>query len=142
MNSPERNRESIWSISAGWGTAYFFAFSISNLVATCVIVADEIVNRGDASPLEVFSAIVERVAVTGVALGITYFSIVEALASTMITANYIRQKWLEPLKEQQRAEGVSSADAEWEAWLDRRSKAESDGIPFDEPPPSARRSAT
>ena len=37
------------------------------------------------------------------------------------------------------AEGQQKADAEWEAWLKRRDEAQSNGQPFDEPPPSQRR---
>ena len=35
-------------------------------------------------------------------------------------------------------EGRKQANAEWEAWLKRRLKAEANGEPFDEPPPSER----
>ncbi len=139
MNSPERNWESIWSIPLGWRTAYFAAFGISNLAATCVIAADEIANREVATPLQVFSAIAERVAVAGVAIAITIVSIVEVLYFAMVTGNYIRQKFLEPLKESQREEGrkqgEEKANAEWSAWNQRRLKAEANGEPFDEPAP-------
>ena len=39
------------------------------------------------------------------------------------------------------AETLRGADAEWEAWLQRRVQAEQRGEPFEEPPPSARRRA-
>ena len=39
------------------------------------------------------------------------------------------------------AETLRGADAEWEAWLQRRMQAEQRGEPFEEPPPSARRGA-
>ena len=39
------------------------------------------------------------------------------------------------------AETLRGADAEWEAWNERRMQAEQRGEPFAEPPPSARRRA-
>ena len=42
-----------------------------------------------------------------------------------------------------RAEGVTEgraeADQEWAGWLERKEAAERQGLPFDEPPPNARR---
>ena len=38
-----------------------------------------------------------------------------------------------------RAEGITEADQEWAGWLARREAAERQGLPFDEPPPNARR---
>ena len=42
-----------------------------------------------------------------------------------------------------RAEGVTEgraeADREWAGWLARKEAAERQGLPFDEPPPNARR---
>ena len=37
------------------------------------------------------------------------------------------------------AETLRGADAEWEAWNERRLQSEQRGEPFEEPPPSARR---
>ena len=147
MGEPERDRESIWSVPHGWRTAYFLTFSVSNLIATCLIVADEVANRGDASPVAVFSSIAERVAVSGLALAITIFSVVEVSSFAMIAADYFRRKYLEPLKERQREEGREQGREQgrkqiqrlWEEWNERRMKAEADGVPFDEAPPSGRR---
>ena len=120
MNSPDRIRESIWSVPHGWRTAYFLTFSVSNLTATCVIVIDEIVGSGGADPITVFSGIAERVAVSGVALAITIFSVLEVLSFAMIAADYFRRKYLEPLKERQREEGRAEANAKWDEWNERR----------------------
>ena len=57
----------------------------------------------------------------------------------MIAADSFRRKYLEPLKESQREEGRAEANAKWDEWNERRMKAEADGVPFSEPPPSARR---
>ena len=88
--------------------------------------------------MSVFSAIAERVAVSGVALAITIFSVLEVLSFAMIAADYFRRKYLEPLKEKQREEGSQRTQRLWEEWNERRMKAEADGVPFSEPPPSPR----
>ena len=51
-------------------------------------------------------------------------------------------RYVTPVIERHRAEGRvegrAERDAEWDEWLRRRAEAESQGQPFDEPPPSAR----
>lgn len=54
-------------------------------------------------------------------------------------------RYVTPVIERHRAEGRAEGrvearaerDAEWDEWLQRRAEAESQGQPFDEPPPSA-----
>ena len=57
----------------------------------------------------------------------------------MVVADYITQRWLNPLKErlrqEGRAQGEAQANAAWEAWNERRVTAGASGEPFDEPPP-------
>ena len=48
------------------------------------------------------------------------------------------RKLLEQGREEGREEGRMKERAEWEAWLRRRSDAEANGLPFNEPPPSQR----
>ena len=48
-------------------------------------------------------------------------------------------EWRDEGRVEGRAEGRAENNAEWDAWLERRIKAERDNAPFDEPPPSARR---
>lgn len=139
MSNSEGNRESIWSITPRWRTAYFAIFSISYLAAVCVIVGYEIANRGDAHPVQVFVSIAEKAAVVGVAIAITLISIVEVARGLMVIADYLREHWLEPSKrkrhEELRAEGRAEANVAWSEWLERRSKAEANGELFDEPRP-------
>ena len=58
----------------------------------------------------------------------------------VVFANYLRQKLQERLKEKQRAKGRAEGRAEghaiWRDWNVRREKAEANGEPFDEPPPT------
>ena len=57
------------------------------------------------------------------------------------------EEWREKRRREQIARAVAAAetlrgaDAEWEAWNERRMQAEQRGEPFEEPPLSARRRA-
>ena len=133
-------RESIWSVSAAWKTAFFSIFSVLTLITGCAITAYLIINRGDAALPELYMSITERVFINGAALALTIYSITETWETTMVLANHLRQRLLEPLKERQRMEGReqgrAESDAAWRAWNERREKAAESGEPFDEPPPS------
>ena len=48
------------------------------------------------------------------------------------------KKLMERGREEGREEGRQAERAKWEAWLKRRSEAEANQLPFDEPPPSQR----
>ena len=60
----------------------------------------------------------------------------------MVTARYLGNKFVTPLIEQYRKEGREEGEAranrKWVDWNNRRMKAEDEGIPFDEPPPSSK----
>ena len=55
------------------------------------------------------------------------------------------EEWFEKRKQKQIAEAVAEAEEKtreeittlWQAWNERRVEAERQGVPFDEPPPSA-----
>ena len=129
-------RESIWSVSPAWKTAFFSMFSVSTLTTTIGIIAYQIANRGDAAIMETYRSTAEWVFINGAAQALAIYSATEAWETTMVLANHLRQRLLEPLKERQRAEGRSESDAMWRAWNERREKAAASGEPFDEPPPS------
>ena len=73
----------------------------------------------------------------------------------MVLYQYAFNRWVKPVinrnVEAGRAEGITEgraegvtegraeADQEWASWLARKEAAESQGLPFDEPPPNARR---
>lgn len=144
-------RESIWSVSERWKAVFFSLFSVSTFTTTCVIIAYEIANRGDAALMDVYMTITQRVFVNGGALGLTIYSATETWETAMVLANYLRQNLLEPLKERQKEEGrvegrVEGIEegvikgreeerSEWRAWNERREKAAAKDEPFDEPPP-------
>ena len=129
-------RESIWSVSPAWKTAFFSIFSVSTLITTIAIIAYLIINRGDVALPELYMSITERVFINGAALALTIYSITETWETTMVLANHLRQRLLEPLKERQRmegrVEGREESDAAWRAWNARREKAAESG----EPPPN------
>ena len=60
----------------------------------------------------------------------------------MVTGEWLRQKLVEPLKEQQRQEGRVEAErrvhSQWREWLEREAEAKAKGEPFNEPPPYPR----
>ena len=59
----------------------------------------------------------------------------------MVLYNYAMERWVKPLAEKRRAEnlerGRAEANRQWQAWLQRKTEAESRGVVFDEPPPGA-----
>jgi predicted transposase YdaD len=71
---------------------------------------------------------------------------VEAPKLIMAAARYLENRFLKPLqekhreegREQGREEGRDQRDAQWEEWLARRDRAQEEGTPFDELPPSRR----
>ena len=70
------------------------------------------------------------------AVSITYILDI-AGGAIMVTARYLTDKFVEPLREQLREEGETRANRKWETWNRNRIEAERKGIPFDEPPPSS-----
>ena len=59
----------------------------------------------------------------------------------MVTYRYLSNKFLKPLQEKLRQEGLeegrNETHREWAAWNQRRLEAEQNGEPFDEPPPGS-----
>ena len=59
----------------------------------------------------------------------------------MVLYNYAMERWVKPIAEKRRAEnmerGRAEANRQWQAWLQRKTEAESKGLPFDEPPPGS-----
>ena len=62
----------------------------------------------------------------------------------MVTAQYLTEKFVEPLREQLREEGRvegreegrEEAHSKWADWYRRKTEADEKGVPFDEPPPA------
>ena len=67
----------------------------------------------------------------------------------MVMYQFAVNKWVKPVIQRHkdagraegrvegRAEGLSEANRAWQAWLERKTAAESEGLPFDEPQPGS-----
>ena len=156
-------RQSIWSVPSEWAGQFFTVFGWSNAVSIAYTLYDEIANRGDSGFNEILSNVCVRVTLYGGAIVIATIVAIEVPRSIMIAANYLRQRFLEPLKERQRAEGRAEGIAEgksmgraegiaegktagksmgraegiaeYKAWLERKEEAQRLGLFFDEPEP-------
>ena len=116
----------IFALTTGW-TALITWNEVSggthDGVARTVIAV--VSGTAPASPLIIIYAI----------LTITVIDVLGGL--TVVTARYLGNKFVEPLIEKRRAEGQAEERLRWTEWNRRRLDAESNGVPFDEPPPGA-----
>ena len=79
-------------------------------------------------------------AIFGVAAGVAsaVAIIIEVGGRLVLLIPAAVKKLMERGREEGREEGRQAERAKWEAWLKRRSEAEANQLPFDEPPPSQR----
>ena len=127
--------------SRKWQPIYFSIFSVTIVVT---MVATVVLNRcsGCSRWLEWLEPI-ESATARGVLYATAIVSTIEVIRMVMLPADYLRQKFIEPLKERQkeegreegRTEGRAEMRAEFEAWLQRREEAEREGREFNEPVP-------
>ena len=122
-------RESIWSVSRGVKHVYFALFIGLFSAGTLWMV-----QPGVAS-LATLCHDLAALAVTAAALSMV---LTETGRYLMVLAAAF-EEWREKRRREQIARAVRGADAEWDAWNERRMHAEQRGESFDEPPPSARR---
>lgn len=58
----------------------------------------------------------------------------------MVTAKYLTEKLIVPMRERMKAEareeGRAEANHEWVDWYRSKAEADDKGLPFDEPPPA------
>ena len=127
--------------SRKWQPIYF---SIFNVTIVVTMVATVVLNgcSGCSRWLEWLEPI-ESATARGVLYATAIVSTIEVIRMVMLPADYLRQKFIEPLKERQkeegreegRTEGRAEMRAEFEAWLQRREEAEREGREFNEPVP-------
>ena len=127
--------------SRKWQPIYFSIFSVTIVVT---MVATVVLNgcSGCSRWLECLEPI-ESATARGVLYATAIVSTIEVIRMVMLPADYLRQKFIEPLKERQkeegreegRTEGRAEMRAEFEAWLQRREEAEREGREFNEPVP-------
>ncbi len=147
QTSTNSKRQSIWSIRAGWTPLYFSLFIVQVIAGDAIIIWQEMSLRTHDDAYDTFVGIIQGIGWVGLASAINTFTIIETLEVAMVMAQWIRQKYLEPLKERQRAEwraeGIEAGREEGRAelieemkdWDSRRRESEARGETFDEPPP-------
>ena len=129
-------RESIWSVSKGVKHVYFALFIGLFSAGTLWTVAQGV---------ESVAALWRDLASLAVTAAAVSMVLTETGRYVMVLAAAF-EEWREKRRREQIAravaegvvEGRRGADAEWEAWLQRRMEAEQRGEPFDEPLPSER----
>lgn len=123
--------------SRKWQPIYFSIFSVTIVVTIVVIVA-----VGGCSGCSHWTDWLELVK-SGTSSGVLYataiISFMEVGRMVLLPADYLRQKFVEPLKERQkeegRAEGRTEMREEILGWLQRKEEAEREGREFNEPMP-------
>ena len=128
-------RESIWSVGKGVKHVYFALFILQFSAGTIWTII-----RG----VESVAALWQVLALLAITAAAVSLVVTETGRYLMVLAAAF-EEWREKRRQEQIAravaEGRRGADAEWEAWNQRRMQAEQRGEPFGEPPPSARRRA-
>ena len=140
---PQEDRDSIWSIPLARRALYFGLFTLYALAGIGFLIWHEVFEHTADTWQQTILSITQGIGVTTVgAAGLALLTI-EGPQTFMVVADYITQRWLNPLKKRLReeaiaeghAEGQAQTQAAWEAWNERRMTAEAAGELFDEPPP-------
>ena len=136
-------RESIWSVSKGVKHVYFALFIGQYVAGTIWTVVPGVESASalwdDLSSLAITAAAGSLVVTeTG-----RYLMVLAAAFEEWREKRRLAQiaRAVAAAKVEVAAETLRGADAEWDAWNQRRLDAEQRGERFDEPPPSAQRSA-
>ena len=95
----------MWSVRLALVGFYFGFFTLAIVLGNAFIVWYEVnVITADGAP-ETLIGIIQGVGWVGLASAIGIFTLTEIVENAMVMANWIRQNYLEPLKERQREEG-------------------------------------
>ena len=121
-------RESIWSVSKGVKHVYFALFIGLFSAGTLWTVAQGV---------ESVAALWRDLASLAVTAAAVSMVVTETGRYVMVLAAAF-EEWREKRRREQIARAVHENNAEWEAWNQRRLRAEQRGEPFDEPLPSER----
>ena len=150
--SPPPDRESIWSISPGWRTAYFILFVLQNIAGISLLCWYEIFRRTSDDVIQTILNISHGSGQTALGSAGTTLTITEAGRLIMVLGEQL-QRWFEKREDARvarrvdeavaqavdegRVEGRGEADRQWSEWLQRKMEAEAKGELFEEPPPSS-----
>ena len=121
-------RESIWSVSKGVKHVYFALFIGLFSAGTLWTVAQGV---------ESVAALWRDLAALAITAAAVSMVVTETGRYVMVLAAAF-EEWREKRRREQIARAVHENNAEWEAWNQRRLRAEQRGEPFDEPLPSER----
>lgn len=144
------DRESIWSINRRDTRTFFRLVGVLWLVTLAYIIyktLNEPAYEWKAASSESWWQIAGDFALavmydfSGVAIGIAILSMLLTrplnLTGELLMSLYqaMVNRFVIPVIEARRAEGRAEVQAQWQAWNRRRLDAETQGLPFDEPPP-------
>ena len=110
---PEEDRDSIWSIPLARRALYFGLFTLYALAGICFLIWYHVFERRDghlAGDHSIHNPGHRRHAPWGAA-GLALLTI-EGPRTVMVVADYITQRWLNPLKERLREEGRAEGRAQ------------------------------
>ena len=133
---PER-RTSIWSVPEQWRRLYFAIFTVQTMALLGLAIWYEVaVATGDSWAETILS--IGRNAGPGIAVVAAESVILTEVYFVVIFGGIVEryQKRLRHREAEGEARGRAEANERWEAWNRRRVKAEANGQPFTEPPPS------
>ena len=148
MNQSRPDRESIWSIGRKWLPWYLLIVFLMVIGWTAFVAWHED-TAGSHVGLSATAIAVVRGSSPAAPLipiyALMVISILDVVGSvTMVTYRYLSDKFLKPLHDRLRQEGLEKGREEerrlWAAWNQRRLEAEQNDEPFDEPPPGSRES--
>ncbi len=133
-------REAIWSIPRSFVLSYFGLVTLLGL-PTVVVIIWEKAGEIDAAwwlwHTTVIRAAAPECGQIGIGIAFSALVTVQGAAFFMVLYQFAVNKWVKPVIQKHKDEGRAEANREWEAWLQRKAKAENEGRPFDEPQPGA-----
>ena len=148
-------RDSPLSVARKWLPWCLVLIFLMTIGWTALVAWEEVSNGDQTSLRQATIAVVHKSAPAApfiVMYAIMAVSFIDALGgSAVVTAQYLRRKFLKPLIERQKAEGHAEGRTQgraegrvegqteqwrlWTEWNQRRMEAEATGVPFDELPP-------
>ena len=161
MNQLQPERESIWSIGRKWLPWYLLIVFLMVIGWTAFVAWHENTAGGHVGLSEIAIAVVRGSSPAAPLIPIYALMVISTLdvvgSVTMVTYRYLSAKFLKPLHDRLRQEGLEKGLEEglekgreeglekgreenqirWVAWNQRRLLAELNGEPFDEPPPGS-----
>ena len=141
------DREAMWSVPRPFKHAYFALMVVFCTPPLVVIIVEQATSiKPQIWWMNVIVVIIEsatRFAPVGLGVAVAMLVIVHIGAIVMSLYHVITNRFAKPVIESHeargraegRAEGHTAERAAWRDWLNRKNAAETQGLPFDEPPP-------